>query len=339
MQKEREELSSDYQYKREAAKVVADQKRDVYNRQALLTKSLTGGQSTTINDGKQSVDKFVEFFTTFSNTALKGWQSQQQALKEGDEAEGIAAASYFPMTNEALGASEEFKNLQIMSATNDEMAAFAQATGVPDDEVDKIRGGSQWRSMALKKALADRAGNTYSQEFLKLAPTSDAEVSVMRNGKLETVPLKEINLSDPNEVNLAMRGYLRQYYNAKGFGDADTSFLADSLVKADEQIISTVGGLRTQQISNNKATRLDESKQLFNLNPGVQPFRDYYQSQYTDHNIGDSAKSRAEALELLKDPFTVPENVLDAIGDAPLAAGQKPLREQYPGEWLSLIHI
>ena len=47
MQKEREELSSDYQYKREAAKVVADQKRDVYNRQALLTKSLTGGQSTT----------------------------------------------------------------------------------------------------------------------------------------------------------------------------------------------------------------------------------------------------------------------------------------------------
>lgn len=312
------------------ASAISDQYVAQLQRQQRAIESITGRKGSVTGDDP-TVDDWVEFVAGVSKTAAETIADVREKRKEASWNQAVLKAQLFGMNPNTVAWKRSWRHADIMSSNQQAFAAAAEAAGMDESQVEYLRSMDDHALKATKWYMSVQLGNDAVTAFQEaLTENSDLLVEIPdKDGNLAEIPLNQIDVTDRQQLNSAWAKFLPDYYRKNGYGDASVEFLQESLTKAKSGFDNFIGQKRQEEIIANNVNRIDSAKQGFLTMKDPDSWHRYYQTLYFQ-NKGDHATTRAQAFEVLKDPFTISEEQLDAIKDTSFKDQEgKPIGARY----------
>ena len=319
------------------ASAISEQYVAQLQRQQRAIESISGRKGSITGDDP-TVDDWVEFVAGVSQTAAETVRDIRKQNQETKWNQAILKAQLFGMNPNTVAWKRMWRHSDIMSATQQSFAAAAEAGGMSEDQVEYLRGLDDHQLKAVKWYMSVQLGNDATTAFQEaLNENSDLLVEIPnKDGQLAEIPLNQIDQTDRQQLNSAWAKFLPDYYRKNGYGDAGVEFLQESITRAKDGFDNFIGTKRQQEIAANNANRVDDAKQAFLIMKDPESWHRYYQTVYFQ-NQGNHSAARAEAMDPLKDPFTISEEQYDAIKDTAFKDQEnKLLRDRYASEFAAI---
>jgi hypothetical protein len=316
------------------ASAISDQYVAQLQRQQRAIESITGRKGSVTGDDP-TVDDWVEFVAGVSKTAAETIADVREKRKEASWNQAVLKAQLFGMNPNTVAWKRSWRHADIMSSNQQAFAAAAEAAGMDESQVEYLRSMDDHALKATKWYMSVQLGNDATTAFQEaLTENSDLLIEIPdKEGNLAEIPLNQIDQTDRQQLNSAWAKFLPDYYRKNGYGDASVEFLQESLTKAKSGFDNFIGQKRQEEIIANNVNRIDSAKQGFLTMKDPDSWHRYYQTVFF-HNKGDHAATRAEAFKILKDPFSISEEQLDAIKDTSFKDQEnKPLGARYAAEF------
>ena len=319
------------------ASAISEQYVAQLQRQQRAIESISGRKGSITGDDP-TVDDWIEFVAGVSQTAAKTVRDIKQKNQETKWDQAILKAQLFGMNPNTAAWKRMWRHGDIMSATQQAFASAAEAGGMGEDQVEYLRSMDGHQLKATKWYMSVQLGNDATTAFQEaLNQNSDILVEIPdKNGQLAEIPLNQIDQTDRQQLNSAWAKFLPDYYRKNGYGDASVEFLQESITRAKDGFDNFIGTKRQQEIAANNANRVDSAKQGFLTMKNPESWQNYFQT-LVFQNKGNLGAARSQAMELLKDPFTISEEQLDAIKDTSFKDQEnKPLGTRYAEEFVAI---
>ena len=319
------------------ASAISEQYVAQLQRQQRAIESISGRKGSITGDDP-TVDDWIEFVAGVSQTAAETVRDIKQKNQETKWNQAILKAQLFGMNPNTVAWKRMWRHGDIMSATQQAFASAAEAGGMGEDQVEYLRSMDGHQLKATKWYMSVQLGNDATTAFQEaLNQNSDILVEIPnKNGQLAEIPLNQIDQTDRQQLNSAWAKFLPDYYRKNGYGDASVEFLQESITRAKDGFDNFIGTKRQQEIAANNANRVDSAKQGFLTMKSPESWQNYFQT-LVFQNKGNLGAARSQAMELLKDPFTISEEQLDAIKDTSFKDQEnKPIGTRYAEEFVAI---
>lgn len=299
-------------------------------RQQRAIESITGKKGSVTGEDP-TVDDWVQFVAGVSKTAAQTVSAIREERKKASWDQAVLKAQLFGMNPNTVAWKRTWRHADIMSATQQAFASAVEAGGGDEEQVEYLRSMDDHALQATKWYMSVQLGKDAVTAFQEaLTENSDLLVEIPdKEGNLTEIPLNQIDITDRQQLNSAWAKYLPDYYRKNGFGDASVEFLQESLTRAKDGFDNFIGRKRQEEIIANNVNRVDSAKQGFLTMKDPDSWHKYFQT-LVFHNKGDLGAARAQALEVLKNPFLVSQDEYDAIKDTSFKDQEnKTLGERY----------
>ena len=319
------------------ASAISEQYVAQLQRQQRAIESISGRKGSVTGDDP-TVDDWVQFVAGVSQTAAETVRDIRKQNQETKWNQAILKAQLFGMNPNTVAWKRAWRHGDIMSATQQAFASAAEAGGMGEEQVEYLRSMDDHQLKATKWYMSVQLGKDATTAFQEaLNENSDLLVEIPdKEGNLSEIPLNQIDQTDRQQLNSAWAKFLPDYYRKNGYGDAGVEFLQESITAAKDGFDNFIGTKRQQEIAANNANRVDSAVQGFKTMKDPESWHNLYQTLYFQ-NQGNHGAARAQAMELLKDPFTISEEQYDAIKDTSFKDQEgKLLGERYAAEFAAI---
>ena len=312
------------------ASAISEQYVAQLQRQQRAIESITGRKGSVTGDDP-TVDDWVQFVAGVSQTAAETIRDIRKQRQEASWNQAIHKAQLFGMNPNTVAWKRAWRHGDIMSATQQAFASAVEAGGGDEEQVEHLRSMDDHALKATKWYMSVQLGNDAVTAFQEaLNNNSDLLVEIPdKEGNLAEIPINQIDQTNRQQLNSAWAKFLPNYYRENGYGDAGVEFLQESITRAKNGFDNFIGIKRQQEIAANNANRVDSATQGFLTMKNPESWHNLYQTLYFQ-NQGNHGAAREQAFELLKDPFTISEEQLDAIKDTSFKDQEnKPIGTRY----------
>ena len=304
--------------------------------QARRTEQITGRSGSITGGGAQ---KWLSFVLEASQKAASAYGKIRAERKEAEWDQSIVKTMLYPISNHSIAWNRQFADQSILGANAQTMAAAAEMSGADPSYVNEIRQMDAHNLLATKQGMAQQLMRTSVSTFQKelLNPETEYTVNIPDGqGGMKQVPLNQLNQNSTQDLNAAWTQFVPALLRKNGFGDADPGFLAKPLGLAQTNWNNYLGEKERETISTNEANLLDNATNTLRNMKDPMSAQNFYFIQ-RNLNGNNHGAARAALFQEIKDVTRYTDDEFEAIGDMAFPGMDKPIREQYKGEWGDLV--